>query len=295
MLLQRHPDLERPKAPRQFDSVVAEPDRSARGAPFVGGQVAGSRGEGSQVVGLPTHQETSRVIGHVEPFVEIEGDRIRPIHRLEQGLQPRGEDRDGADGPVDVEPEFLGLAKIGQALEVVDGSGVDRARAADDGEGLQALRAVEGYGVSQRGNLDLEAFVDGNQTQIVASQAQKLGGLLDAAVGLDRGVVDQLSGRGADPLGSEVEAGHGVPRHREPQDIGHRSSAGKQTAGFGRQSEQGLEPLDHLPLDVVGGVIAAADVRVHGRGEHFRQRPQRRAGPDDPAPEARMDVTQGIG
>ena len=61
-----------------------------------------------------------------------------------------------------------------------------------------------------------------------------------------------------------------------------------------RKAQHLLAPIEHLPFDIIGDVIAAAHVGIHRRGQHFGQHAKRCAGADDPAPEARMNIAHRI-
>ena len=62
-----------------------------------------------------------------------------------------------------------------------------------------------------------------------------------------------------------------------------------------RQPEDLPRPVDHLPLDIDRGVLAAAEIGVERARQELGERAGRRAGAVDPAHEARMGVAVGIG
>ena len=70
------------------------------------------------------YQKETRVVGHVRPLVQVEGDRLRPLHAAQKGTQARRESGQCTEGTVDVEPQFLGRGDIGNAVEIVDRTGL---------------------------------------------------------------------------------------------------------------------------------------------------------------------------
>ena len=97
------------------------------------------------------------------------------------------------------------------------------------------------------------------------------------------------------PSAPHVEPGPGVPRHGQADQVGHRAAAHQQAARAPPGSRASPPPADHLPLDERRRLVVARDVRVHPRGQHLGEHRERRAGAHHPAPEARMDVADGIG
>ena len=64
---------------------------------------------------------------------------------------------------------------------------------------------------------------------------------------------------------------------------------------LGGESQQLDQPPDHLILHHRRRVIEFGNLWIHSGGQHVRQHREGRPRPDDPAPEARMDVTGRVG
>ena len=136
-------------------------------------------------------EEKPGVVGHMQPFVKIEGDAVGPLEPLHQRLERGRQSRQGAKGAVDVEPDVFLARHVGQRVEIVDGSGVHRAGRADDHERRKSGRAVGGYGVNEVADPHGAALVGRNQPQMARAEPGKLHRLAHAIVHLARGVGDQ--------------------------------------------------------------------------------------------------------
>ena len=134
------------------------------------------------------HQHAAAVVLHLQPFVGIEGDRIRPL----QSLQPRREGRvhhpDSADRPVDVEPAARRPRDVRQPVEVVDRPGVDRPGAADHRQRADTRRGVRVHQRAQGAEVDAERRIDRNPAHRRTAKAEKFGRLLQRPVDLTGGV-----------------------------------------------------------------------------------------------------------
>lgn len=76
--LQGEPHLERAESARQLGSILAEPRLAVGQAALRRRQVVAPGRERGAVRGLVLHQHAARVVRHLQPFVEIEGDGIGP-------------------------------------------------------------------------------------------------------------------------------------------------------------------------------------------------------------------------
>ena len=115
-------------------------------------------------------------------------------------------------------------------------------------------------------------------------------------MGLARGVDEEpRRAGGLNPPRADVEAGARVPRYGQADEIRHRAARDQQSARAGRKPEQLHKPRDHPVLDQSRGVIELGHLRIHSRRQHVGEHPERRAGPDHPAPESRVDVARGVG
>ncbi len=145
----------------------------------------------------------------------------------------------------------------------------------------------------ERGDVDLEPIGDGNLAKAREAEPEQSYALVDRVVGFVRPVQHQARTAG-EPVRIHVEPGPGMPRHGQAHEIGHRTTAQQDAARVTRVAQHLLAPVDDLPLDVESGLVGTADVRIHGRGQQLGQHAQRCTGADDPAPETRVNVAQGV-
>ena len=113
--------------------------------------------------GAVAHQDARRVIGHVQPFVEIKGERVRAFDAVEAGAEFFAQHQERAERAVHMQPDALGGAHIGNLRQRIDGAGVDRAGGGDDGEGQFACGLVGADGVAQGFGGQAEFAVDGER------------------------------------------------------------------------------------------------------------------------------------
>jgi len=169
VLAQRHPDLERAKAARQLYPVLAGPARTRGQAAFSVFQVLRGEAEGAAMRGLVAHEHAAGLELHVQPLVEVQADRVGTRQARQAGAQVRREDRQRADSAVHVEPQPFARSNVGQHVEGVQRAAVDRARVADETDGLHPRSAVRGQRGFQRRHVDPEGIVNRNQAQALAA------------------------------------------------------------------------------------------------------------------------------
>ena len=129
MDLEGEPGLEGTESAREIGAEIAGPGRAGGKPARLPAQIGGRCRE-ARAVALPVaHQEIARVIGHLAPFVEIEGDGIRPLDAAEQRRQIRRHQGQRAIGRIDVEPDPLALGEIGNSGEIVHRTDIHRAGA----------------------------------------------------------------------------------------------------------------------------------------------------------------------
>jgi predicted CoA-binding protein len=284
------------RKPRERSIPYSQNHGIAAGEPALGrGQVVGPEREGGPVRPLVADQDAAGVVGHVQPLVEVEGQRIRRLDPGEPRRQLGRQQGEPAEGGIDVEPQALLAAEPGQGRKVVDRPGVDRPGGTHDAEGLQARRPVGRERALECGNLHPVPGIDRDQAQLVAAEAQKLERLGDAAMRLARGVADETRTTPLQALAAHVAAGMGLACGGEADHGRHRGAADQKAARTLGQAEDLPRPLDHLALDIDGRMLTAAEVGVERPGQELGQGPRRRAGAVDPAHEARVGVARGIG
>ena len=114
VLLEREPHLERAEAARQLRAELARPGLAAGEAARGALEIAGVERERGAVQVAPADQHAAGVILDVEPFVEVEGERIGALDAGEQRSVLRAQDRKRAEGAVDVEPEAFLARDVGE-------------------------------------------------------------------------------------------------------------------------------------------------------------------------------------
>ncbi len=140
--LQGEPDLQRAKTARQIGAEIARPGRAGCEAACLAPQVGCRSGEGIAMERAVAHQDEAGVVGHLAPFVKIEGQRIGVLDASKARREIRGEDRKRAVGTIDMQPKLLTPRQLGKAGQIVDRAAIDRAGGADDEERGEAGRAI---------------------------------------------------------------------------------------------------------------------------------------------------------
>ena len=108
------------------------------------------------------HQDVAGVIGHLAPFVKVEGDRVGALDAAQPRRNVARQHAQRATGTIDMEPEVLFPCQRGQCVEIVDGPDIDGAGRADDQKRLQAGRFVGLDGLHQLPQVHLVTVIHGN-------------------------------------------------------------------------------------------------------------------------------------
>ena len=116
----------------------------------------GPDAEGVLERALVLHQQAAGLVGLEEPLVRIQPDRIGTLDPAQQPPAPLGHHRKAAIGGVDMEPQALRRAEVGQRLQAVDGARACRAGVGGDRDGGEAGGAVLGHGAGERVHLHAE-------------------------------------------------------------------------------------------------------------------------------------------
>ena len=177
-------------------------------------------------------EHAAAIVRNRHPVMKIEGQRIRAtdpgglaIPRSPGNLSP------GAKCAVHMKPQLFGRGDVGEGIEVVEGSGVDRASRTHDGEWLQAGAPVSGDLLGREVQA-MENVSSTDPAQVVAADAEQFEGLPDGAVRLGGRVAYQLRPRGRARL---PDIGSGPRAARKRNDRGHRSAGREYTAGRMRE------------------------------------------------------------
>ena len=131
----------------------------------------------------------------------------------------------GGVGAVDVEPEVLGGAEVGDLGQGIDGAGVGGAGVGDDRQGQEPGGAVGLDGAGQFARIEALAGVGVEAADAIADDPQRARGAVDRGMGLV-GAIEHRAG----PVGfGESLAGDG-----QGGEVGQRAAADEQPAGAGR-------------------------------------------------------------
>ena len=148
---------------------------------------------------LVAHQHASCVVGHVQPFVEIEGEAVGALDPHQSWRQIRDEHGEPTERRVGVEPQPLADTEVGDRVEWVDRTGVDGAGTPDHGEWLQAGGPVRRDPCRKRLHVHGVLGIGRHETQTVAPKAQELERFRHAAMRLARSVADEPGARSCSP------------------------------------------------------------------------------------------------
>ena len=199
---------------------------------------------------------------------------------------------------VDVEPQALGGAEVGELVQRVDGARAHGARARGHGERALAAGAVAGDGGAQRAHVHPMLGVGRNPMNRLAAEPEQLGGLLKAAVAFIREIEHEGCPRPLEPVAPHVPAvvaRRPMARRREGDERGRRAATRQEPhAARGRESDQLHEPPHGGALDVDRRVVAAGAAWIHGGGEEVGEHADRCRRRVHPAEEARVAVAHGV-
>jgi hypothetical protein len=148
MLLQHHPDLERPEPARSLWRVVAQEFSRSQAAPgWV--QVLGWFRENAPVHSTVPQDGASDVKRGMKPFVKIEGEGIRALNAIDQMSVARGERDERTDAAVHMHPQPFIAAQVGNGMQWIDGAGVRGSGSGNDAGGFHPLFPISGDGPPQ--------------------------------------------------------------------------------------------------------------------------------------------------
>ena len=91
------------------------------------------------------HQEASHLVGLEEPLVGVHPDRVGPFDPAQQLPAPLGDHCESAVRGVDMEPDVLRLAVVGQGLQGIDGPGAGRSGVCAHRDGMESRCPVLRY------------------------------------------------------------------------------------------------------------------------------------------------------
>ena len=157
----------------------------------------------------------------------------------------------------------------------------------EDRNSTHRMKADESYLVGE-GKGPVEAYLDIADIIRVAREAGALVRGFAAA--------EATHGRrGLQPQGPHIDARLDVARHGQRDKVRHGAPGNQRATGALGHAGHLAAPIDHLPVDLGGGMIAPAKVRADDRGEKIGKRTGQIAAPHVPGMKARMNVPHRIG
>ena len=204
----------------------------------------------------------------------VEGDRVGPLDPVEQRPQLGCEHGRPAVGRVDVQPQPVLGAQVGDRGQRVDGAGGGGAGRRDDHERPHAGPDVVGHGPAQVVEAHPVAVVGGDGAHGPLAQTEHVGRLGDRRVGLRGGVEHEAQAIHAVP--ADVPVGARVASRLERGQVRGRPAARHQAAGACRQAEPLRQPPHQMQLELGRGRRDRPS--AHVGVESGRQQVARRAG-----------------
>ena len=230
----------------------AEPQREAAGAareverevarvPLVAAdhvEVRAVLGVGGAGEGRLAVHEGGAVVRREQPLVGVDAEAVGALEPAAQLGRRRRAQRRAAVGGVDVQPQPVLGADVGDRVELVDGADVRRAEVGDDGEQAVGARLRRASPAARRPSSarGRRAATSTTSTSItraaacteawvspVVAKRQRAGGVRDGLPGV-------------------------VARRDERREVGGRAAADEAAAGAGREAGEPGEPLERLVL-----------------------------------------------
>ncbi len=261
-VVHRQPDLDRAAHPGQLQPVVGEVHLGVADLGVL--EVVGMDLEGlAEQVSL-AHQQGSALEGLVEPLVRVQRDGVREPDAgqlLSATLGDRGEPTVGG---VDVQPDAVLPAHLGQLGEQVDRTGVGGA-----GDRHHDQRTPPGGDVGGDRRLEgrhahPELVVDGEHPDLLGSESEGAGSAGERRVALRRDIGDQVLAH---------RTGTCLPSTRQRGQVGRRPTRDQDAAAGGRVVDPVGEPPQHGELEVGGTcrLHPVADVDVVSAGDQVSE------------------------
>ena len=128
--LQTHPDLQGPKAAGQFRPEIDRPWLPAGEAARVSAQIRDGSRESGVMGRRIAHHDAAGIVGNLRPFVEIEGNRVGALDAGEQRPQRRRKHRQRAERRINMKPQTVTTAAVGDRGQIVCRAHIDTSRRA---------------------------------------------------------------------------------------------------------------------------------------------------------------------
>ena len=242
------------------------------------------------------HERAARLERRVQPLVRVEGHRVGLGEPGKVGGSLGAHHGGGAVRPVGVEPQAVLPGDGGQPGERVHGARADRARVADEQEGLVPFAAVLLDPALEGSHVDRQVVPHGDPSEAVRPVAEEVGRLLDPGVGLGRRVDEEPRAAAVHSRLADVPARPGPTGGEEAGEVRRVAPAHEETLGPGRHPEQAGQPPDALPLDLGGErrQLPRAHVGVDRGRQQVGQGPDGRCRGRDVAEEHRVPVEERV-
>jgi hypothetical protein len=209
-------------------------------------QVIGIRGKGAAVQLPVADQCAADIEGGMQALVQIERERIRPLDPGNQ-MPVVGRNRDQrADAAVDMQPQALIAAKVGNRVQIVDCAGGGAAGGGDHASRFQSLRPIRGDGFAQRIDVHPEGSIRRDPARRLAAKSKQVHRLLVAVVHLVGCIEAQRHGQVGHAFAMQIHPGHGVARHHETDDVGHGAAIDQRPARAFGKADHLAQPVGHL-------------------------------------------------
>ena len=221
--------------------------------------------EGCRQGRLIAHHDDATGLGHEHPLVGIDGHGVCAFEAGEALGHHRS--RRQAVCAIDVHPDPVIRADVGDRVERIDGSGEGCARCADNGDGCAARREIRADHRVECAGAHAPVFVDRYGAQVVRPDAEQLDRAHDGVVRI-RGAV----GHGARRRTRPPAARHSSLACRgESGDVGDGATGGEGPACEWKADEL-RGPAQRLRLDESGRTGVQREVGVVGVRQQVSQR-----------------------
>src|SRR5579875_2079285 len=239
------PDLKRAEAARALQGIIRYPG-------FVIVRFFRPHTKGASERSAVPHERAATVNRHGEPLVLVGCQRVHTFDTFVMPGYTLIQNAEGAIGAINVQPETLLVAEIGQFVERVDGPRIYRARACRHTEGAQSSRAILLDAAREPVNIHLKGGRGGNDVNGFASQPHRLYRLANAEMALVRLVEHKGRMIPLQALLANIPAIHlsgPVARGLQTGEIGLGAAADENArAPLYRKVAQFHDPLHHAPL-----------------------------------------------
>ena len=233
-----------------------------------------------------SREQRAAVDRHLQPLVGIQRDRVGARNRLEPVAIRRVERGPGAERAVDVQPDAELGCDVGDVVQRINGTGIGGAAAGHDRERDLARLAVVLDRRAQRVRAHAKRVVGRNRTQVIGSDAELLGALLDGGMAFGARIEDERRAPALQSLDPQVPArplGGAVTRCGQRVERRGRAATQQQAkASFAREPDELHDPSADAHHQEHAGVVVAVEPAIHRARDGVGQDRDRRGWRIDP-------------